>query len=82
MPTNHTVTLTDRLQTVLVWLVGQINAERQSNLTPTQFLNLKAVELLQPFDLKFDESEAERVKQAYKAADAATKAEVKTELGL
>jgi hypothetical protein len=82
MAAQYTLTLSDRQQIVLTWLVGQLNTERGTELTVLQFLQAQIAALLQPYDIRFTEAEAESVKRAFSAASAETKATVKTELGL
>jgi hypothetical protein len=76
MPT-HTLTTTQRQEAVLQWLVDQANQTQTPSITVEDYLNQQLTTLLYPFDLKFQEAEADRVKALFAQADPTTQAAIK-----
>lgn len=79
---TYTLTLNAAQQEVLQWLVNTLNAEKGTNLTIEEYLNLQVPILLQPYQLRFEAYLDGEVAKRFAAADAATKAAVKARLGL
>lgn len=79
---TYEITVSPRQQAVLRWLIAQTNAERGTTLTIAEFLQGQFGQLLQPYDVRFDEWEADEVKKRFKAANDTTRDSIKTSLGM
>lgn len=80
--TSYTVTVTDREQEVLEWLVRTLNTEKGTTLDVQAYLQQRVPELIQPYDLRYHEALSGEVKQRFTNADSAVQQQVRQLLGL
>jgi hypothetical protein len=83
MPTTYTITVSDRDEQVLEWIVRQTNAERGTAMTTADFMQQRFKELITPFVLRYIEAEKAAVAAAFgNTNDPAIRASVKTTLNV
>ena len=86
--TDYTITTTAAQESALTTIVDHINVERaamtppKAAITNTQYINKLYKGVFDSYVEQTDEEERVSVKDAWKGADSATKAQIKTLLGL
>ena len=86
--TDYTISTTTTQETGLTKTVAKVNADRaaetppKSAITNTQYVNKISKGAFDSYVNQTDEEDRASVKDAFKDADAATKAQIKTLLGL
>lgn len=78
---QYTVTLSDTEDKILAWLTARLNAAKESNVTPAQFIQSQIPGLFRPHIAAFDEAREAALVAAFRAADESTRAEAETTLG-
>jgi len=86
--TDYTITTTAEQETALTKTVAKVNAERAAETPPkaaitnTQYVDKITKSTFDSYVSQTDEEDRVSVKDAFKNADASTKAQIKTLLGL